>query len=207
MPKYRDRDDVPDDVRDRHPGSTWTLWPNPRRGPWLVRVDWTQINDRLECCGFEIRSVREKRDGGWPAELRAWDENPEVLTAAQLRHVRLGGLLHDLREDGWEKSQKWADWLATVAADLGGAELAADVRRDAAKHRGRRRLRGLPPLTDVAQIYQDAQARRENPTKAVATHWRAAHSTAAKWVMRARAEGHLPPVTPRRHGATRKGRQ
>jgi hypothetical protein len=48
--------------------------------------------------------------------------------------------------------------------------------------------------TQVAQVYRDARDRRENPTQAVAIRWDAAHSTAAKWVMRARAEGYLEAV-------------
>jgi hypothetical protein len=69
--------------------------------------------------------------------------------------------------------------------------LAADMRRDAARNRGSRR-RGVPPLPEVAAVYSDAVERRHHPTEAVAARWKVAHSTAAKWVMRARREGHLP---------------
>jgi hypothetical protein len=208
MPRYRPRDDVPDSILDAYPGSVWVNWPHPQRGPWLIRLDWTRIDGRLECCGLEIRSKRENRDEGWPPELPAWNENPEVLTATILRKLRFGALLQDIREDGWQRTEEDARWFESIAADIGGIELAAHMRREAARDSGRRRRRGIPPLSEVAAVHRDASNRQHHPTLAVADHWHVAHSTAAKWVMRARAEGYLPPA--RRTAAPsrkRKGRQ
>ncbi|MFF7884320.1 hypothetical protein ACH40F_29125 [Streptomyces sp. NPDC020794] len=49
-------------------------------------------------------------------------------------------------------------------------------------------------LQEVADVYRRAQ---KAPTKAVAAHFKASHSTAARWVGMARAEGYL--------GATKRG--
>jgi hypothetical protein len=184
---------VPDDVSDDHPGSTWLMWPDAERGPWLLRVIWTRIAGRLECAGVEIRSCRDGRET-WPPELPRWDEDPEILTATTLRQLALGAILSDLREDGWERTDQFAGEIEAEPADDELREIAAAMRRQASLDRRPRRPRGIPPLTEVAQVYRDARDRRENPTQAVANRWDAAHSTAAKWVMRARADGYLEAV-------------
>jgi hypothetical protein len=192
---------VPDEISDVHPGSTWLMWPDAEHGPWLLRVIWTRIAGRLECVGLEIRSCR---DGGedWPPELPRWDEDPEILTATTLRKLALGEILTDLREEGWEQTDQWAREIEQLDPPEPGddelREIAAGLRRQASLDRRPRRPRGIPPLPDVAAVYREASARRKNPTQAVAAHWDAAHSTAAKWVMRARREGHLEPAEGRR---------
>lgn len=189
---------MPDEVRDQQPYSEWLLWPDGRRGPWLVRVEWIVVDGRLECGGLEIRSYRNSRtdsttrkvvDEEWPSELPLANESPEVLTATTLRKLPLGAILYDLRELGWKRTQKWASEMAAE----GFEEFAADARRKADIDRGTRR-RGVPPLSEVAAVYSQAVRQRDNPTDAVRAHWTVAHSTAAKWVMRARREKYLPPA-------------
>jgi hypothetical protein len=189
---YRERDDVPDELRDAHKGSTWLMWPDRRRGPWLLRIIWTRIAGRLECCGLEIRSCRDGHES-WPPELPRWDEDPQILTASTLRQLALGAILSDLREEGWQRTEQWAAEIETEPASDAERELAAVFRRRARLDRGVRR-RGIPPLPEVARVYRAAAKRREPPTQTVADHWNAAHSTAAKWIMRARREGYLDPA-------------
>ncbi len=187
MTTFRARDDVPDELVERHPGSTWLLWPDHRKGPWLLRVQWTRVQGRIECCGLEIRSFRESGEE-WPPKLPRWDEDPPVLAATTLRQIPLGAILTAFREKAWEGTQKFA---ALIKGDDVGDDIAAALLREAAVDRAPRR-RGVPPLTEVAAVYTAAQQRRRPPTEAVRQHWLVAHSTAAKWVMRARSEGLLP---------------
>lgn len=53
-------------------------------------------------------------------------------------------------------------------------------------------------LREVAEVYRDAQAAGEPPTIAVKEHFYKSHSSAARWVGRARQGGFLPPVAPSR---------
>ncbi|MFR9796580.1 hypothetical protein ACL02U_11850 [Streptomyces sp. MS06] len=50
-------------------------------------------------------------------------------------------------------------------------------------------------LDEVASAYTKARKNGQGPTRAVADHFNVAHSTAAKWVGRARTAGLLPPWT------------
>lgn len=50
-------------------------------------------------------------------------------------------------------------------------------------------------LEQVAELYREAQADGA-PTLAVSERWGTSHSTAARWVQRARAAGLLPPTRP-----------
>lgn len=53
-------------------------------------------------------------------------------------------------------------------------------------------------LAEVAQVYREAWAAGEPPTKAVAEHFSTSHSTAARWVGKARGADLLgPPAGPR----------
>src|SRR5947209_7083274 len=113
MTTHRELQDVPEELQQKHPGSTWLLWPDGERGPWVIRLQWTRVTGRLECCGMEIKSFRETGED-WPSVLRRWDEDPEVLTTTTLRQLPLGAMLHDIREEGWRLTQ---DLSASLEAD------------------------------------------------------------------------------------------
>lgn len=172
------------------------MWPDRRRGPWLLRIIWANVAGRLECVGLDIRSCRETGEA-WPPELPTWNEDPPILTASTLRQLTLGKILSDYREDGFKRADKYAREIEAAPADDEMRKHAADTRRQARLNRAVRR--GIPPLPEVARIYRDAARHREHPTEAVKAHWNVAYSTAAKWIMRARKEGYLEP-------ADRKGR-
>ncbi|MGN6763143.1 MAG: hypothetical protein ACTHJI_17660 [Leifsonia sp.] len=55
-------------------------------------------------------------------------------------------------------------------------------------------------LQEVAEVYRSAVDDGANPTQAVAEHFYKSHSTAARWVMRARQSGHLGLANGRRGG-------
>ncbi|ACZ29624.1 hypothetical protein Xcel_0585 [Xylanimonas cellulosilytica DSM 15894] len=52
----------------------------------------------------------------------------------------------------------------------------------------------------VATTYRQAWSQGEYPTRAVAQHFGVPHSTAARWVMKARENGQLGPADGRRGG-------
>lgn len=186
MARYRERSDVPDEYRDRYAhGQTWLLWPNRQTGPWLLRLQWTRIDGRLECCGLEIRSFREGKEE-WPAKLPDWREARVPLTTKVLRDLNIAEIIRDLREDGYRQSMAFADQIE------GDDELAEEFRTAASRARGRRRP-GVAPLDEVAATYRSAYDKGESTTKAIAARFSVSDSTAAKWVMRARDAGALPP--------------
>ncbi|MEU0809546.1 hypothetical protein [Streptomyces sp. NPDC005970] len=87
---------------------------------------------------------------------------------------------------------------ATRAAASGkkGVDLRKLKHADAAGKEGRKRHRITKKhLEEVAYIYRDAASHGRPPTLAVAEHFDVAHSTAAKWVGKARANGMLDPVS------------
>ena len=141
--------------------------------------------------GLEIRSFRESGEN-WPPELPTWNEEPEVLTASTLRKLPIGAILQDLREAGFDRMGEFVDWL-DQQPEAEAREMATELQRSARRNRSPR-PRGIAPLDQVAAVYKQAQQRRDSPTTAVEAHWRVAYSTAAKWVMKARQEGHLPPA-------------
>lgn len=51
-------------------------------------------------------------------------------------------------------------------------------------------------LQMVAATYEEAQRSTAPPTRAVADVYEVSHSTAAKWIGKARAAGYLPPFSP-----------
>jgi hypothetical protein len=66
---------------------------------------------------------------------------------------------------------------------------------------GRRRNRvTVQLLTEVAQTYREAWEAGEPPTRAVSAHFNTSHSTAARWVARARKDGLLGPPDGSRGG-------
>jgi hypothetical protein len=73
-----------------------------------------------------------------------------------------------------------------------GRLVAAQAYPTVRPQRRRRMTRTL--LREVADVYRSALAEGEAPTKAVASHFYIAHSTAARWVGQARKLGELAPA-------------
>lgn len=65
---------------------------------------------------------------------------------------------------------------------------------------GRRRAITSGHLKQVAEVYRLALDQGQNPTQAVQDKFVVSHSTAARWVMTARKQGHLGKAHPRRAG-------
>lgn len=89
---------------------------------------------------------------------------------------------------------------STAAPALKRGDLRQAERPNEGKQEGRKRHRiTTRHLEEVAKIYVNASSRGKPPTMAVADHFSVAHSTAAKWVGRARKAG-LLAASPRRQG-------
>lgn len=78
-------------------------------------------------------------------------------------------------------------------AGLQAAVADTHARIDATPPPVRRRLVTREHLVGVAKVYRKALAEGVPPTKAVAEHFTATHSSAARWVREARKEGILGP--------------
>lgn len=128
--------------------------------------------------------------------------------------------LRSLRSMDWWKRQAWMS-LATKDIDrkvreeieaidpwgraaLGTGRLMmdaheradADARARAATFPLARRRNRITPafLREVADVYREAYREGMPPTVAVKEHFGTTHSTAARWVMKARESGHLGPA-------------
>lgn len=87
-----------------------------------------------------------------------------------------------------EVALEWLDKLQTHAADA-----YAEARGTPPPKRKRVKLTD-EFMEDVARIYRVAENSDLPPTREVATHFKAPHSTAAKWVATARRRKFLPPA-------------
>ncbi len=98
-----------------------------------------------------------------------------------------------------EGAMEWLDKLQTHAA-----EGYAQARGTPSPKRKRVKLTD-DFLKDVARIYLTAESIDEPPTREVANHFKAPHSTAAKWVATARRRRFLPPADSATNEAARAG--
>jgi hypothetical protein len=144
---------------------THHFWPNPRRGPWVVEMEWAEINGRAECVEAHVklapRSVRGGRESG-----------PRRLTTSILRGIPFGRLV--------EEDRASMSVLMPDAADL--YQRPAGMRDETYEE-----------LRQVAEVYRQA-VNSGRPTMAVAEHFTLTHSAAAKRVARGRDIGLLPPT-------------
>lgn len=158
-------------------------WPDPRTGPWLLRVSFAADADTLVPVGVEVWAIRppvpSSRWTAWQADLPAAERPPVPLTPAGLR-IPLARL---------------ADQTATAASQYAPAARArgrqeAPTLEALAKTR---RRRGRPPLyppdhfAAVADAYRETGGRR--PTADVADRFGVSRSTAAHWITRCRRMG------------------
>jgi hypothetical protein len=172
------------------------LWPDPRKGPWLLTVTWGSVNGRVEVVGLEMRSAKrsgrpgeedplEQRLGEWLPPTSRFDDNPTgrepvPVSAEAWRSVPVGRIVDELRAHAVRDREDLEPFY--------GAEALRAWRRP--------RSRTAATLEDVAAIYRQAwQAGDRKPTTAVAERLKIAHSTAAKRVQRAREAGLLPATT------------
>lgn len=172
------------------------------RGPHLV-LYFALVEGRAECVRVEIGAEflpGEDRTklGAKFATIRRL----RPLDTATLRGIKLHSQITRARKE----------WVRELEALATGALYGSDVDK-ATRREVRSRLRvareatsrdrpGPPSLEKahfekVALVYREAHQRGDPPRSAVAKHFKVSHSTAARWVSRARHELNLLPKTQR----------
>jgi len=191
MTRYRSRDDAPTDSTE-----DVLLWPDARRGPWLIRVMWANVEGRLECAGLEIRSYRDSGQA-WPPELPTRDQRPTILTTTTIRKLPFATIIADLRR---EKARVHRDFIDFLAVQPGYESEADQAKLRRLRPVGSRRASAS---AEVAEVYRQAWEDGRPPTRAVAEHFVISQSAAAKRVSRARQVGYLPTTTRGKPGVRR----
>lgn len=186
-------------------------WPDPKTGPFFLRAHWADVDNQAECVGIEIWKLGEPTDGG----LRLFGtQKPAGLTARDLRKVPLESVLRKLWDvQAAAAARRARAYLAHGAERLAAEESSGTPRGEAVLTPWARSLQaaataairtsrltfskdGPEHFKEVAEVYRQAVADRRPPTKAVASEWSKSHSTAAKWVAKARALGFLEETSP-----------
>ena len=168
------------------------------------------VDGRAECVRIELGKgfLSGEDPGKFGARFAPGRMHP--LTTATLRDIPLHAEIKKARA-GWVKHlqsfQKARGGLVTPKMRR-EARIRLPVARDAA-----RRDRPRPTPLDkahfekVALVYSDAYARGEPPDQAVAACFQVSHSTAGRWVGRARNEFHLLPKTSQGKAKVRRTRR
>jgi hypothetical protein len=170
------------------------LWPDRRRGPWLIEGTWGVVAGRWECVGLSARSVRRATET-WAEHLPLEASTAEgaPLTAELWRSVPVGKVVAEMRRRQ----------VAENAANLRAAKRlphapawALDEMQNALDMWSSPVLRDGTAPERTASVYLAAWREGRNPTRAVAEHFTISDSAAAKRVARARAAGLLPKTKP-----------
>ncbi|MFH1330243.1 MAG: hypothetical protein ABIJ48_06305 [Actinomycetota bacterium] len=153
-------------------------------GPWLVRLDWGEIEGRVECVGFSIRHQTRS----------------QPITTGLLRQFNLASqVLRWRRQMHFEAGANLEFPISDQARGYYERQLALS---------GKKRHRYSPEhFESVAREYTRAYQNGEHPTSAVADYFTTqfrypvSRSAAAKWVMTCRQTGLLPATEPRKPNA------
>jgi hypothetical protein len=199
------------------------LWPDPKRGPWLLKLRFAPVRGRVEPVSLEIRSYREEdhpqlrnpKDARLP-KLGDSDALSPVtssllreLTAPKSAGLPFGAVVRKLRSQ-WIRSLRYASedsqdptsvWARLHPGPTEERELLESARKSwgaAQTSRGRKPTLGPEHFARVAAVYRDAFKKGLPPTLTVAKKVGGspqARSAAAKWVARARELGLLEKTT------------
>lgn len=187
MPKKRNPlDDEP--VTISHTGRS-----EPWRNSWKVDLYWGEVNGRTECVGIELKSfVWEDEANAPPRERAVYPINAHGLKALSktflAREFSFDEILDEARD-------AWVQMLRTFEPFARDDKTRRTLERRLLAEQSRTARRGGRPAPDaallmrVAAIYESAwenPSTRHAPTKTVADVLDIPHSTAAKYVQRAR---------------------
>jgi hypothetical protein len=174
--------------------------PDPGAATWHVEATWTEIDGRPECIGLRLIKAAAPGPNGEIVWLAPPDERTGI-TSTDLRSLPLASILSDLMAieaenaaAGWSPPEPtWWDRLTAAVHRHGDSDEAlerlAAYRRGAVSASRPRSRDDFAHYAVVAAIYLDAYASHRPPTKHVADTMAVPHSTAAKWVARARTLG------------------
>jgi hypothetical protein len=124
------------------------------------------------------------------------------IDSAGLRRVPLRRLVDEAREDYAKRVER----MKRPGSYLGTSEPVPERLRQRAARQAKvaRESVAVPPLEEVAEVYNESWRLGGNPTLAVAERWGRSRSAASKWVLRARDRGLLPKTEPRHAKGRRK---
>lgn len=192
------------------PRETDLLWPDPKKGPWWVKVWWRVQHGVPTPVGLSITSWIDEEDpnyAGLAIDLpRATDDVELDRVDGQLiRSLPVGAIIEALRvQMAWRLNEplsrdqtRWPEEWRRIAAQW--REDTAEE-REAFNSTRRGRDLGDDRYREVAEVYAQAVQEGRSPTKAVADHFTVEKSTAAKRVARARERGFLPKTSRGRVG-------
>lgn len=186
-------------------------WPDVRRGPWFIAGHWAEVDGRPEVVGLELWKGVEPNGVHAASSYRRVKGVPlEGVGASDLKALPVAAILARL----WEHQRRQVEAQVDQAEErLAQGDLSEShrqmwelVREQEAttQFRGERSSRARRDdeahFAEVAAIYRQAHQNRRPPTKAVAEEFTVSHSTATKWVARARGMGLLGPTKPGKAG-------
>lgn len=164
-------------------------WPDPLSGPVYLTFHWAEIDGIPECVGLDVRLFHEKKGALYTAP----GAEPQAITATLFRQIPVASLI--------EERAKFLKLMSAYSAAGGkgsnpkarsaAKSMAEAFDKRATRHAGSRRYWTRERLETVAEVYRDALARKDAPTRAVAEAIPVSHSMAAKLVRRCRDEGLL----------------
>lgn len=194
-------------------GEEGLLWPDPVTGPWYLVAHWAEVAGYPECIGIEVwrGSVPAPRENR--SFLRLKGQELKGLRSGDLKGIPVATVLSELWQVQRKQEEQRRVRVEAVIAEAEAVE--ADTRQLALLHELGERLPSVEKFQgprrrnrndarhfeQVSIVYKHAVLNRQHPTQAVQEHFIVSHSTAAKWVNRARELGLLPPTTPGRPSA------
>jgi hypothetical protein len=177
------------------------LWPDPKRGPWLIEAGWGVAQGRWECVGLEVRSYRlpseawakalPEQGQGQAVTSGFWRTVPVSSVIAKLRSRQIEANQRDLTRARKAKAPEWAIRDFEEALAMWRAPVLTDG----------------PVLERVASIYLDAWRSGGKPTKAVSDQLAISPKAASKRVWEARKAGLLPEARPGKASGNVEGNQ
>lgn len=190
------------------PRETDLLWPDPKTGPWWVKVWWRVQHGVPTPVGLSVTSWVDEEDpdnAGLAIDLpRATDDVPLPRVDGQLlRSLPVGGIVAALREQTRQVLSQERDqtgWPEEWRRNFARFREETAEEREAFSSNRRGRDLGAEHYREVAAVYAQAVQDGLPPTVAVAEHFHVEKSSAAKKVARARARGFLPKTTRGRVG-------
>jgi hypothetical protein len=178
--------------------------------PQPLKTELVQVGLEVEVA---IRNGRPRCIG-----LRSLDTGPPITTtllkSAQLPAI--GKVVRDIVADKAVRLVRTAEgeviglhsW-STGDPRSTYQELTADIERAIDDLEGSEQRWRLTEehLEEVATVYKDAHAKGASTARAIAQRWHTTEENARRWVMRARAKGHLPKTEQRKARNSRAGKE
>lgn len=167
-------------------------WPDEKAGPYLLRLSYAVIKNRLEVVGVEMWAQQPPTDEKW----RKWLNDAPTDTPNPINSVALRMPLDRLASEALARLKSAGSIVRSKPEQFSEETVASIEKMEALpdQQRGRPAVYGPEHWAKVATVYVEAAAAREKPTLAVQNAFGVSKTTAAKWVARARQDEWLAPA-------------